>query len=366
MEENESMRERTTVAAFFRRPDSRGKVLMMCDNRAAYFVRVLIVLVLNSSILVTTSHSLAQSVGGHTLFGDLTVDKSGADEVKPISYSIILYAENGRVVGRQSVTANGRFRFNDLHDGDYNLVVELENNEVARIRVKVAAPMRTDFRQDIAMEWRSNTAGNNTKGAAVVSIGDGYERTAANRTLLNKAGEAAQKGDYAEAVSLLDQIVKADGKDFEAWTELGTALLSQKDHHEAEQAYLKALKMRPTYVMALVNLGRLRVMKKNYEAAIDPLSLAVKVRPESATANYYLGEAYLQIKKGSQAVIYFNEALRLDPIGKAEAHLRLAALYNAAGLKDRAANEYEQYLKKKPDHPLKSKLQKYIQENKKP
>ena len=359
------MCEVTMVSTIIKRPglqsavSHKSKVIAKQSQRA-----FIIVLLIVSSILSITSNGMAQSVGGHTVFGDFKVDEGGSTDIKPVSYNIILYTEGGRAVGRQTVTSNGRFRFTNVPDGEYNLVVELENNEVARVRVTVASPIRSDFRQDIVMEWRSNAT--KPKGAGVVSVADDYARAAANRMLFNKAGESAQKGDYAEAVSLLRQIVKADPKDFGAWTELGTALLSEKDEREAEQAYLKALEMRPTYVLALVNLGRLRVMKKNYEAAIDPLSLAVKVRPESATANYYLGEAYLQIKKGSKAVIHFNEALRLDPIGKADAHLRLAALYNAAGLKDRAAIEYEQYLKKKPDQPHKSKLQQYIQENKKP
>ena len=49
-----------------------------------------------------------------------------------------------------------------------------------------------------------------------------------------------------------------------------------------------------------------------------------------------------------------------------EAHLRLAALYNGGGMKDKAATEYEQFLKKKPDYPDRKKLEKYIAENKKP
>jgi len=76
-----------------------------------------------------------------------------------------------------------------------------------------------------------------------------------------------------------------------------------------------------------------------------------------------LGEAYLQMKKGSKAVGYLNEAARR---GRYEAHLRLAALYDAAGLKERAALEYEEFLKKKPDYPDRKKLQKYITDNKKP
>jgi hypothetical protein len=48
----------------------------------------------------------------------------------------------------------------------------------------------------------------------------------------------------------------------------------------------------------------------------------------------------------------------------ADAHLRLAALYNLAGYKDRAAAEYEQFLQKKPDYPDKKKLTDYIEANK--
>jgi Tfp pilus assembly protein PilF len=48
----------------------------------------------------------------------------------------------------------------------------------------------------------------------------------------------------------------------------------------------------------------------------------------------------------------------------ADAHLRLAALYNAVGMKDKAAAEYEQFLKKVPDHPDAKKLKEYIDANK--
>ena len=103
-------------------------------------------------------------------------------------------------------------------------------------------------------------------------------------------------------------------------------------------------------------------MQKQFAEAIEPLSKAVELRPESAEANLLLGEAYLQTKKGSKAVGYLNAAATL---GKPEAHLRLATLYNAAGLKEQAATEYEEFLKKQPDYPERKKLQQYISANKK-
>jgi hypothetical protein len=50
----------------------------------------------------------------------------------------------------------------------------------------------------------------------------------------------------------------------------------------------------------------------------------------------------------------------------ADVHLRLAALYHGAGLKDKAALEYEAFLKQRPDYLDRKKLEKYIAENKKP
>jgi len=49
----------------------------------------------------------------------------------------------------------------------------------------------------------------------------------------------------------------------------------------------------------------------------------------------------------------------------ADAHLRLAALYNGAGLKEKAAAEYEKFLKKKPEYTDRKKLELYISQNKK-
>src|SRR5688572_31117371 len=43
-------------------------------------------------------------------------------------------------------------------------------------------------------------------------------------------------------------------------------------------------------------------------------------------ASFLLAEAYLQTGKYDESAALFRESLRLDPKGKAEAHLRLAAL----------------------------------------
>jgi TPR repeat protein len=64
----------------------------------------------------------------------------------------------------------------------------------------------------------------------------------------------------------------------------------------------------------------------------------------------------------SKAIPHLNSAASL---GFPEAHLRLAWIYDGTGSKEKAALEYEEFLKKKPDYPDRQKLEGYIRANKK-
>ena len=314
-------------------------------------------------IVISSTFTASAQSSGNTLFGDFKIDK--ADNTKPVIFYVILYAPNRVIVGKQTVMNNGRYRFLNVQNGEYYIAVEVENQEITRIPILISEVRSTDVRQDIGLEWRDNsTASSGAKLGGIAAID--YTRSAVNQTRFDKAMIAIQAKKNDEAATLLTEIVSEDAKDFVAWTELGTLQFKQGKNSEAEQAYTHALEGKADFMLALLNLGKLKMAQKNYEGAIEILSRAVATPPPSAEANHLLGECYLQIKKGSKAVGYLNEAIKLDPIGKAEVHLRLATLYNAAGAKDRAAIEYEKFLEKKPDYPEKKKLQQYIQENKKP
>jgi Tfp pilus assembly protein PilF len=311
----------------------------------------------------TTSGSTRR---GFNLSGDVKVDESQGADPKPAVLDVILYTKGEQLVGRQRISPNGRYRFMDLFDGDYYIVVEMENKEVARVSLFISATSPTDLKQDIALEWRA-IATRNAAGAGVVSAANSYYRSGSNKLLYQKSAREIDAKDYSQAAETLRELVAADPRDFPAWADLGMIyFVIQKDFEAAENSYLSALKANEKYFPAMLNLGRVRIARKNYEGAIQSLEGALSLEPKSAPANYFLGEAYLQIKKGSKAVVFLKEALNLDPIGMADAHLRLAQLYNAAGMKDKAATEYEQFLKKKPDYKDREKLEKYISENKSP
>lgn len=316
-----------------------------------------------AGLLVSLVAGMVRAQGGaHTLFGDLHVDETKSEGIKPLVYEVVLYNIGGVVVARQFVNAGGRYRFLNLANGQYHVAVLLEHVEIGRTRVEIIAPLKTDFRQDLSLEWRRDPR--SSIKPATVSATDFYERTGSNQKLFVKAKRMTDQKRYDEAVTILQKLLAADPKDFQAWTELGTIYLLKQDYGESEKAYLRGISERPDFFLALMNLGRLRSLRRNFEGAIEPLTRALKVQPTSADANYSLGEAYLRTKEGSKAVIHFNEALKLDPIGKSDAHLRLAVLYNAAGMREKAAVEYQAFLKKKPNYPDRKKLEQYIANNK--
>lgn len=308
------------------------------------------------------SEILGTGGGSYILFGDVIVEENKTSEKKPLMYEVLLTNRGGLPAARQFVSAGGRYQFINLAAGQYDLIVLLDHQEVARTRVEIlAGPAQERMRQDITLAWKD--AGPVKPGS--ISAADFYQRSEPNEKLFVTAKSATDQKRYDDAITTLRQLVAADPHDFQAWAELGTVYLFKQNYEESENAYLKSVAERPKFFLGQMNLGRLRVVRKNYEGAIEPLTAAVSIQPTSADANYYLGESYLQIKKGSKAVGYLNEAIKLDPVGRADAHLRLATLYNAVGMKDKAAFEYEEFLKKKPNYPDRKKLEEYISANKK-
>ena len=324
-------------------------------------MKLLVCLSVLLGILLSPCRVSAQA-GDHTLYGDLTVDESNANGLKPLTFDVILYSESNVLIARQATPNNGRFRFNNLPEGVYLLVIEVENTEVARLSVDLRSPMLRDVRRDVSLEWR--LPGGSTK-PGVVPVNDSYARNTATQKLFQSALKAKERKQYAKASELLRQIIQTDAKDFQAWFELANVHFLLKKLEEAENEYLRAIDAHPGFFLALLNLGRLELFQKRYDVAIEVLRQAVKAGPEVADAIYFLGEAYLQTRRGSFAVTCFKEALRLDPQGMAEVHLRLALLYDRAGMKDKAAVEYQEFLKKKPNYSDRKKLEEYIAANKK-
>ena len=248
------MRTALRQSALFGFAQAQPRTARVRSSRAFKRAPLLSLLVL---LAILSPRPCAAQVGGaHTLFGDLKVeDTQKVGGLKPISFDLILYDIRGGMVARQTVVVNGRYRFEDVRNGDYEIVVMMESTEVARVRVSVYNAVATDVRRDIALEWKP-LIGKQPEQPGVASVAEHYERSPSNERLFHSAEESVKKKELAQAAALLRQLVGADPKDFEAWTELGTVAFIQQDLAEADGDYQRALELRPTFGLALSVLPR--------------------------------------------------------------------------------------------------------------
>lgn len=282
----------------------------------------------------------------------------GTDQPKRRPVITVSVLMSGAVLDRTTTNDKGFFIIRNIPRETVTVLVEVDGNEAAR-QVIAALPMGNST-LEISIPWPSLAP---PARPGVISADQIYDRSAGNQALFTKALDAAKANQKAQAITFFNELLTADPKDHIAWTELGTLYFKHDDLDNAEACYFKAIELKRDYFMALLNLGKLYFGRKQFDDSVLVLTNAVKARPDSPEAHIFLAEAYLQTKKGNSAEYHFNEALKLAPIEKAEVHLRLASLYDAAGLKKKASAEYRTFLQKQPDYADKERLEKYIKEN---
>lgn len=298
-------------------------------------------------------------IGASVIYGQVIIRNVPRDERRP---TIVVYLRNGGAqLDKQQATDRGYWYFLRRPIDGHSLTFEIDGIEVGR--ALIVGGISNRFRQDVEFDWAQLKGGSRAASTGVVSARDRYERSAESENVLQKALAAMRDKKDDDALKVLNGIVEKDPKDFNAWMYIGMIHYGAKRNDEARSAYEKALALKQDYFLANLNLGRLEMSQKKFEPAIPVLLKAVEAEPRSADANHLLGEAYLQTRKGSLAVGYLNKAIELAPVEKADLHLRLAALYNGAGLKDRAALEYKAFLAKVKDHPDKATFEEYIKAN---
>ncbi len=298
---------------------------------------------------------LPLKIGEPVVFGQVSLKRFEDNERRPTMFVSLL--EGGTLIERTSVDMKGWFVFRRSLRGNATLLLEVDDFEIGRVPLSVGA--NPQIRQDFQIDWQEAKR----LVAGVVSAKSSYSRKPEAAKAFDDAMALIREKNLDRAATILKDIIAKDPKDHVAWTELGTIYFKQNNLNDAEACYFKAIEQKQDYFVALLNLGKLYVSRKQADNAVMVLSSAVKSDAGSAEAQHFLGEAYLLAKKGSLAVNHLNEAIRLSPMEMADLHLRLAALYDAAKIKNKASQEYKLFLAKRPDHPEKARLEKYIADN---
>ena len=109
----------------------------------------------SSSFAQIRDPGLSGRSGGKALYGEISVEGEQLNNGKPVKVDLIIYTESRNIVERNTVSGNSRYRFNNIPQGIYELVAEVEGTEVARFRVDLRSPLVDDFQQDLTFAWTS-------------------------------------------------------------------------------------------------------------------------------------------------------------------------------------------------------------------
>ena len=126
-----------------------------------------------------------------------------------------------------------------------------------------------------------------------------------------------------------------EATDFVRHMNVGKAHLENRDSKKAIGALEMAIKFGPKSAPARRNLARAYLLARKYEQASASLVRAGKIEPKSAATSYLAGLTRVRTSQFKEAVPFFEQAVRLDPI-TATLRFQLAGAYQAIGEEGKA------------------------------
>ncbi len=152
-----------------------------------------------------------------------------------------------------------------------------------------------------------------------------------NATVLMKIAEAYTKADtkdITEAIKLLDNAIKLEPKNPEAYILKGDALLEQNNASAAIENYEKAGSLDPKSVSAILRQGQLWYRAKNYNLALEMYKKASLIDSSYAPAYREKAEIYFLAGQYNNAVGQYKRYLDLN--NNCSARGRYAGFLNQA------------------------------------
>ncbi len=135
-------------------------------------------------------------------------------------------------------------------------------------------------------------------------------------TLLDRGWNLICVEDYEEAGKVLQQALEIDPKNIRALGLMGLILMNKEKYDQAMMYFQQVITGDPENAFALNNLGYICYKKGIWGEAIEHLTKATKQKKDkmaSLYANFYLGLVYYERTMYTDAIRFFEQALRLGP-----------------------------------------------------
>jgi tetratricopeptide (TPR) repeat protein len=261
------------------------------------------------------------------------------EEGKAIEGAKVLIDFTGGVTRKAEATTNkkGEFTRVGLPPGPYRVTVSKEGfaPQYADIRISLGDPTEIP-------EFKLEAAGK----APLAAQKEGE----AIQASFDKAVKAAQEGQFDEAEAAYKEVLaKNPGKPEVVWASMGLMYQQKKDAAAAEEAYRKAIEIKPDFADAYSNLASLLISAGKAPLAVETLAKASTDFPADPKIQFVYGWTLFNSGQAAEAQAVLEKVAAADP-QNAEVQYFLGSIAVGQNKIPEAVAYLEKYLTMNPTH----------------
>jgi protein O-GlcNAc transferase len=165
----------------------------------------------------------------------------------------------------------------------------------------------------------------------------------------------AASGAYSSAIARMQDAIAASPKNASLYDQLGSIYAQQQNWLPAQTSFRKSIEIDPAPAIAHLHLGLALESRETppdaaqLQSAIEELTTATRLAPESATAQLELGKALVEAGRDEEAIPHFEQASRLDT-SAVEAANQLAMAFQRTGAVQSAVPLFEKVIAAQPQN----------------
>ncbi len=293
-------------------------------------------------VLTTSSILFAQDPRGATSFpieinGQVRFAKGGAPAE---SVRVRIDSISGGTVQEMTTDRTGKFRFAGLQRAQYVVSIHAPGFKDAQQHVDLQTATSDYVLFQLTPDETAVTA--KTTGKLI----DANAPVEAQKEF-DEGRYAIEREQKVEGISHLERAVQIYPDYFLAQLLLGTTYMDTRQWEKAERALRRTLEINPKSSAALFALGEVSLRQKKYADAERALQDGLKLDERSWQGHFALGRVYWGMGNISKAGPQVGRALQLKP-DLAEGHLLAGNILLRVRQPENALVEFEEYLRLAP------------------
>jgi tetratricopeptide (TPR) repeat protein len=250
---------------------------------------------------------------------------------------------DGGVISEQQTDRSGKFTFGGLRQLIYNVSIHIPGFDDVLEQVELVTK-RSDY---IILTLRPDkTSRSAPLGRAVVL--DAKVPLAARKEFDKGQTAILDKEEPEEGIPHLEKAISLYPNFLEAYLLLGTVYMDAQQLDKAESMLRKATAINPKRPEPLIALGEVYRQQKKYTEAEKELLEGLKIHERSWQGHYSLGRLYYAKDDLPKSGRHVAKTIQLKP-DLAEAHLLGANILLRARKAEDALMEFEEYLRLEPN-----------------